>query len=638
MSMLRWRKVKHLHAKGSVLAFVLILVIILSLSGFSLIKMSEGSAVQAVLYQNENVAMLAAEAAYENAVYWMSGNPDLLLDMDISGTDGTLDFPNATADYQVRFYGFVGYRPIFEVTANGYSGTFHRSIRVHAAQAVSGWEMGVCRVPSGTSSTTGVYFVGGEVIDMPIHINSYGAPDDSERDIFISGDPTFLQEVTMEESRYSWGGSDKYRPVINVFDEGISFDQPKSLISDEDSIDKKVEWYKDTIEDELPELIFEPHEDGDVPEAQATVQLEFFVGSDGKGYVRITDDCTVRGRTGGSGTYDYKVQPGTNGTRFQRYPIYAYHYIPENAEANGKQVTHMIDSIQITANYGVIEAPPCGMIFVDGNVVIGSASENASEPDIATLNVIQGKVSVIATGNIWIANLMTVSDGDDDGTVYPRRPDGMPATDNPNGLGLFTQGVIKIVDPGLVEDFVVDLPGHWEDVPGHWETIPGHWEWVGRGRRRRRVWVPEETVWVPGGRVWVDGGKGLPTVSGLEYEPIAIKDSGYSDGDYHRHLSDPMVFEAAMTVGGGGWGAENVGYPGGRKGTGSTDDLIVRGTLTEVVRGVVGIIGRNGYSKNYYFDQRMLSGLIPGTVRLKGKFVNVPGGWSDFRVDTKPEE
>jgi len=92
-----------------------------------------------------------------------------------------------------------------------------------------------------------------------------------------------------------------------------------------------------------------------------------------------------------------------------------------------------------------------------------------------------------------------------------------------------------------------------------------------------------------------------------------------------------------MTVGGGGWGAENVGYPGGRKTSGSEDDLVVRGTLTEVIRGVVGIIGRNGYSKNYYFDQRMLSGLIPGTVRLKGKFVTVPGGWSDFRVDTKPE-
>jgi len=210
------RKVKHNRTKGSVLAFVLALTVVLSLIGFSLIKMSEGTTVQAVLFQNVNVAMLAAEAAYENAIYWMSGNPDLLLDMDISGTDDTLEFSNAEADYHVRFDGFVGYRPIFEVTANGYSGTFHRSIRVHAAQAVSGWEMGQCRIPTGTSSTSGVYFVGGEVIDMPVHINSYGAPDDSRRDVFISGDPTFLQEVTMEESRHSSGGSDKYSSVINI--------------------------------------------------------------------------------------------------------------------------------------------------------------------------------------------------------------------------------------------------------------------------------------------------------------------------------------------------------------------------------------------------------------------------------------
>jgi hypothetical protein len=78
---------------------------------------------------------------------------------------------------------------------------------------------------------------------------------------------------------------------------------------------------------------------------------------------------------------------------------------------------------------------------------------------------------------------------------------------------------------------------------------------------------------------------------------------------------------------------------GGRKeASGTQDDLVVRGTLTEVVRGVVGLTGSDGFLKNYYFDRRMLSGLIPGTVRLKGKFITTPGGWSDFRVDTKPEE
>ena len=592
------------RTQGSVLAFVLILMVILSLFGFALIKISEGVSLQSLLFQNEQIAMLTAEAAYENAIYWMSQNPDLLLDMDMSGTDGSFDFPDSRADYHVKFYGFVGYRPIFEVTANGYCGTYHRGIRVYAAQAVSGWEMGMCRIPTGTSSTNEVYFVSGEIIDMPIHINSYGAVDDSQEDIAISGNPTFLQDVSMEESRYSSGGKDKYNGIIHVFDEGISFDQPKSLITDEASIDKKVKWYEETIKDERPDLVLKPQKNNSVSEAQAAVQVEFFVGTDGIGYVRITDDCTVRGRTGGSDTYDYKVQPGTSATRFEKYPIYAYHYIPENAESSGKQVTRTIESIQISADYGAIESPPSGMIYVDGNVVIGSASENLSDPDVAGLNVVQGKICVVATGNIWIADSITVSDKDDNGNNYPRQADGMPALDNPNVLGLFAQGVIKIADPGLVEDYAASGGWKWVKVDGKWEKI-----------------------FVPGG---------VPTVSGMEYEPIGIKDSGYSDGDYHRHLPDPMVLEAAMTIGGGGWGAENVGYPGGRETSGSTDDLIVRGTLTEVIRGVVGIIGRNGYEKNYYFDERMLSGLIPGTVRLKGKFVTTPGGWSDFRVDKKP--
>jgi hypothetical protein len=186
-------KRKQNREKGSILAFVLVLTIILTLIGFALLNISEGAVVQATMFQNEQVAISTAEAAYENAIYWMSQNPDLLLDMDMSGTDGTLEFPNSKADYHVKFYDFVGYRPVFEITANGYCGIFHRSIRVYASQAISGWEMGMCRVPSGSISTYEVNFADGEVIDMPIHINSQGDPDDNERDIFIyGGSPLFI--------------------------------------------------------------------------------------------------------------------------------------------------------------------------------------------------------------------------------------------------------------------------------------------------------------------------------------------------------------------------------------------------------------------------------------------------------------
>jgi hypothetical protein len=204
--------------KGSVLALILIITLILVLVGYAIIKIAEGTAVQTILFQNESIAM--------------SGNPDLLLDMDVSGTSGTITFPNSRADYKVEFYGFVGYRPVFEVTADGYCGTYHRSIRVYVTQAVSGWEMGMCQVPSSTTTTTPVYFVDGEIVDIPIHINTYDNPKDSDRDIFISGSPTFLESVSMGESRYSSGGADKYQTVMGVFKGFIYFDQPKSLISD----------------------------------------------------------------------------------------------------------------------------------------------------------------------------------------------------------------------------------------------------------------------------------------------------------------------------------------------------------------------------------------------------------------------
>ena len=70
----------------------------------------------------------------------------------------------------------------------------------------------------------------------------------------------------------------------------------------------------------------------------------------------------------------------------------------------------------------------------------------------------------------------------------------------------------------------------------------------------------------------------------------------------------------------------------GRKNTNSSgnDDLILRGTITEVIRGIVGH-GTNGYLKNYYFDSRVLEGILPGDIWLQGKFIPAPAGWHDYR-------
>jgi hypothetical protein len=114
--------------------------------------------------------------------------------------------------------------------------------------------------------------------------------------------------------------------------------------------------------------------------------------------------------------------------------------------------------------------------------------------------------------------------------------------------------------------------------------------------------------------------------SGLTYQPIGITKSGYTG----RFLPDQTVIEAAITVGGGGWGAENVGNR--REYSGSQDDLVVRGSITEVLRGVVGLSGSDGYLKHYYLDKRLLEGILPGDIWLRGKYIPAPAGWHDYRA------
>jgi len=114
------------------------------------------------------------------------------------------------------------------------------------------------------------------------------------------------------------------------------------------------------------------------------------------------------------------------------------------------------------------------------------------------------------------------------------------------------------------------------------------------------------------------------------YAPVGRKDTSQPH-EYDRNLPDPMIIEASMTIGGGGWGAENVewhGYGGRKEADGVTDDLVVRGSITEAVRGVVGLIDRDGFLKKYYMDERLLEGILPGDIWLRGKYVPPPAGMS----------
>ncbi len=564
--------------RGSVLPLVLAGVIILMLIGGGLMSLSLGIRQAAKKEKNETVALLAAEAGLERAVYWMCQQPDLLNSLQGGPHTGVETFSNSTCDYSVDIHDYIGSRLVYRVISNGHAGIYNRTADVYLLQGSTGWDMGMCRVPSGSASTSPVNFATGEVIDIPIHINCYGNPDDSERDIHISGTPQFLQVVEMGESK----GSKYPSSIMNLFQSGIYFNQPDCKVTNEAVIQSKMNRFQSTTK---AQFVFTPAANAAVTNAQAAVQLEFYRGADGIGYVEITNHCSVRGyrQSSSNNTWDFRVVPGTDATQFNRYYIYGYHYIPQNAVATGQRFVVPMTATEVSPYYGSTQAPPCGQIFVNGNVIIGSKIENAASLNAARLNTVQGKMIVVATGNIWIADSLEVSDYDNAGTYYPRNGNGMPGDDNPNSIGLLTQGVIRVVDPGLIETL--------------------------------------------GGPTAIGGGSAV-------YEPISLRDSGYPAGSYHRHLPDPVIIEAAMIIGGGGFGAENVkrGSYGGRKETsGSQDDLIIRGTITEVIRSVVAQVGTDGFRKIYYHDLRMMEGVLPSDIWLRGKFIPAPAGWYDYR-------
>lgn len=580
------------YEKGSALALVVMSLVVLITLGLGMLSAAYGVRHKAIKLKNEAIAMLAAEAGYEKAVFWMSQQQDVLssLQEGVAGTSGAISFADGNCDYQIQFFSFVGSRPVYKITSYGHSGAFDRTVEVLLVQAISGWDMGMCRVPTGMSATAPVYFANGEIIDMPLHINDLQDNPDFI-DIHILGDPQFMQSVAMGESRHTDGGSDKYGPVMDSFDNGVYFDQPDSKITDSDSIQTKVDRFSDTTK---VQYSFSPKAKAPVTKPHAAVQLEFYVEG-GVGKVRVTNDCTVPGyqRNGDNKTYDFQIKPGgSKTTQFTRYDIYPYHYMPENAEQEGLRFAVPIEDTYVTQSFGGEKSEPGGQIFIDGDVIIGGdrAEDNGDQ-------VVKGNITVVSTGNIWIADSVLV-----DGA---HNADGTPSAGNPNMLGLISQGVIKVVDPGISSY----SPGGINSYPGPPPEVNKS-EYVPIGREDSGKWV-----WKRVGRRWKK-----------VYEPAE---------EYERHLPNEMVVEAAITVGGGGWGAENVrrGAYGGRKEDGGNQDkLILHGTITEAIRGVVGLIGGDGYLKYYYFDERVLEGVLPGDIWLRGKYIPAPAGWVDYRT------
>ncbi len=556
-------------SNGFVLPLVLVAIVILMALIIGSSMTNYHSRLQGVQTKSQTEAMLAAEAGYESAIFWMSQQSDILGAIQAGGGSGSVNFETGRCDYEIGFHGFIGARPVFRVTSTGVCGrpSFTKIVDVDVMQETSGWAMGACRVPTGTTSTTAVYFKDGEIVDMPLHINKYSDSPDV-RDIWITGHPRFLRKVEMGESR-KVGATDKYgSTIISYFENGIDFDQPGVRITDETAVASKIARFRDST---ATAFRFTPIASTSVTTPRyAAVHLEFYVsgGATGVGCVKITKNCTVKAlSTASVGPYDYNVVPGYSGARFQKYPIYTYHFAKNNEPAVIARIEEA-NAIYVSQAIGGYTSEKGGQIYVNGNVVIGSCDY--------TDMIVKGKITVVATGNIWIADSIKVDDYDSAGNHYPRDVNGMPNINNPNVLGLIAQGVIKIVDPGRSPTSAPSPPSNYIFV-----------------------------------RVC----------------------NGTTPTTNDRELPDPTIVEAAMTVGGGGFGAEYVG--GGSSGrdefSGSSDDLIIRGSLTEVVRGVVNLGDpvTDGYEKNYYIDTRLMSGILPGDIWFSGKYIPAPAGWHD---------
>jgi hypothetical protein len=551
---------------GFVLPIVIIVIVVLSALATGLIMASYGARLQAARTKNDTAAMLVAEAGYEKGIFWMSQQSDILGALQNGSNTGNLDLPGGSCSYTVDFDDFIGAKPVFRIVSTGVSGTSTRVVDVAVIQEITGWVMGKCRVPTGPAAadTSPVYFADGEILDIPIHINNLKDNPDY-RDIYIKDNthPRFLQKVEMGESQKTAGGMDKYASVMTLFEDGIYFDQPNVRITDADAVLSKVNRFRDSTN---PLYRYTPvgTANAETPRCDS-VQLEFFVEG-GVGKVKITNNCTVKCNNGN--VYDYNIVAGSNPMTFHKYPIYAYHFAPDFEASNIVN----LENTYVRQHFGTKESEPGGQIFVNGNVVIGGNRT----PE--TRQVVKGKMTVVATGNIWIADSIVV----DDAGGTQRDVNGMPTKENPNVLGLIAQGVVKIIDPGLSEG----CPNSVSD-----RIYPSY---------------PSKTH---------------------SYRPVADADGAAFDS---RVLPHSMVVEAAVTVGGGGWGAENVSSRK-EKGPGKQDYLVLRGTLSESIRAVVGLVNNDGYIKQYYLDNRLLEGILPGDIWFGGKYVPAPAGWHDYR-------
>jgi len=92
------------YDNGSTLLLVVVLLLVLTSLGLGMLTVAYGVRHKAIKLKNEAVAMLAAEAGYEMAVFWMSQQQDMLssLQQAVPGTTGSINIPGGDCNYQIK--------------------------------------------------------------------------------------------------------------------------------------------------------------------------------------------------------------------------------------------------------------------------------------------------------------------------------------------------------------------------------------------------------------------------------------------------------------------------------------------------------------------------------------------------------
>jgi len=315
--------------------------------------------------------------------------------------------------------------------------------------------------------------------------------------------------------------------------------------------------------------------------------------------VRITNNCTVCCIDGAGNDY---MLDASQVNPYTLYPIYGYHYADSSSAADFPITSTYVREQVFSPSGRSARADAGGQIFVNGNVIIGGAvgidpAGNMVMAGTRLYSKLKGRLTVVATGNIWIVSPIVYAGPQDP----PEYENGyltklVPSPSNQNVLGLFSQfGVVKVIDPKLS----LNVPPSSSNPK-----------------------IPEVYTNAQG--------------AVLTYQPVGFQ-ADMASRMWERQLLSPqlpqssMVVQAAITSCGGGWGAENVGFRTNVNPTGK-DNLIVAGSITESVQGVVANRAGNGFRRCYYLDGRLLTGILPGDMWLQSKYIPTPGGWSDSRL------